>query len=70
MSLRSSATNVVSILTNRSRPYMTDPVGHKQIRDFDHLLAVLNHIMRQGPHFTEHQAQVGLVGVPMNVSDL
>jgi hypothetical protein len=24
--------------------------------------------MQQGPHFTEHQAQVGLVGVPMNVS--
>lgn len=50
------------------RPYQTDPAGHKQIRDFDHLLQVLNHIMGQGPHFTEHQAQVGLVGVPMNAT--
>lgn len=56
--------------TYRARPYKLDPAGHKQIRDFDHLLQVLNHIMRQGPHFTEHQAQVGLVGVPMNVSGI
>jgi len=48
--------------------YRHDPVGNKQIRDFDHLIAVLNHIMSQGPHFTEHQAQVGLVGVPMNAT--
>lgn len=53
--------------TDRFRPYRNDPAGHKQVRDFDHMLQVLNHIMSQGPHFTQHQAQVGLVGVPMNV---
>jgi len=60
----------VELAANVDRPYKQDPAGHKQIRDFDHLLAVLNHIMGQGPHFTEHQAQVGLVGVPMNVSNI
>lgn len=40
----------------------------RRIRDFDHLLQTLNYIMSQGPHFTEHQAKMGLVGVPMNAA--
>lgn len=52
----------------RKKPYNQDPTSHKQVRDFDHLIAVLNHIMGSGPGFTEHQAQVGLVGVPMNAT--
>ena len=59
---------LTTVINPNGSPYARDPVGHKQIRDFDHLLQVLNHIMGQGPGFTEHQAQMGLVGVPMNVS--
>lgn len=53
--------------TYTGRPYDKDPAGHKQVRDFGHLLAVLNHIMASGPTFTERESKVGIVGVPMNV---
>ncbi|KAF3763179.1 hypothetical protein M406DRAFT_347025 [Cryphonectria parasitica EP155] len=46
-------------------PYNKDPTGHKQIRDYGHMLAVLNHIFSRAPEWTDAAEHVGMVGVPM-----
>lgn len=46
-------------------PYIKDPTGHKQIRDYGHMLAVLNHIFTRAPEWTDAAENVGMVGVPM-----
>lgn len=48
------------------KPYNKDPTGtKKQIRDYRHMLAVLNHIFTQAPLWTDAAFGVGMVGVPM-----
>lgn len=47
------------------KPYDKDPAGHKQIRDYHHMLEVLNHTFTTAPHWTDAAANVGMVGVPM-----
>jgi phosphatidylserine decarboxylase len=47
------------------RPYNKDPTGLKQIRDYHHMLEVLNHTFTTAPHWTDAAANVGMVGVPM-----
>lgn len=48
------------------KPYDKDPAGvHRQIRDYRHMLAVLNHIFTQAPQWTDAAFGVGMVGVPM-----
>lgn len=49
----------------RRHPYCRDPTGHKQIRDYRHMLQVLNHIVTRAPEWTEAAESVGVVGVPM-----
>jgi len=46
-------------------PYNKDPTGGQQIRDYDHMLAVLNHVFTRAPEWTDAAAGVGMVGVPM-----
>lgn len=46
-------------------PYTKDPTGHRQIRDYGHMLAVLNHILTRAPEWTDAAQNVGMVGVPM-----
>jgi len=46
-------------------PYNKDPTGRKQIRDYKHMLEVLNHTFTTAPTWTEGAANVGMVGVPM-----
>ncbi|CAG9994067.1 unnamed protein product [Clonostachys byssicola] len=46
-------------------PYWHDPTGTPQIRDYRHMLAVLNHIVRRAPEWTDAAEAVGVVGVPM-----
>ena len=46
-------------------PYNKDPTGHKQIRDYHHMLEVLNHTFTTAPHWTDNAANAGMVGVPM-----
>lgn len=46
-------------------PYLRDPRGHKQVRDYEHMLQVLNHIVTRAPEWTETAATMGVVGVPM-----
>jgi len=43
-------------------PYLSDPTGRPRIRDYSHMLQVLNHILTQPPEFNE----TGLVGFPIN----
>ena len=47
------------------KPYNKDPTGVKQIRDYRHMLEVLNHTFTTAPHWTDAAANVGMVGVPM-----
>lgn len=47
------------------KPYNKDPTGHKQIRDYHHMLEVLNHTFSTAPHWTDAAANAGMVGVPM-----
>ena len=47
-------------------PYWRDPAGTKQIRDYEHMLQVLNHIVTRAPEWTDAAESVGVVGVPMN----
>ncbi|KAH9845779.1 Phosphatidylserine decarboxylase proenzyme 3 [Teratosphaeria destructans] len=47
------------------KPYNKDPTGHKQIRDYHHMLQILNHTFTTAPHWTDAAANVGMVGVPM-----
>lgn len=47
------------------KPYTKDPTGHKQIRDYGHMLSVLNHIFTRAPEWTDAAENVGMVGVPM-----
>lgn len=49
----------------RRHPYTRDPTGTRQIRDYHHLLRVLNHVVRRAPEWTDAAESVGIVGVPM-----
>jgi len=46
-------------------PYNKDPTGRKQIRDYHHLIEVMNHTFSTAPTWTDAAANVGMVGVPM-----
>lgn len=45
--------------------YRKDPTGRKQIRDYQHMLEVLNHVFGSAPVWTDAAEAVGMVGVPM-----
>lgn len=47
------------------KPYNKDPTGHKAIRDYGHMLGVLNHVFSRAPEWTDAAESVGMVGVPM-----
>ncbi|KAK4131035.1 hypothetical protein BT67DRAFT_167460 [Trichocladium antarcticum] len=49
----------------RTPPYTKDPTGASQIRDYHHMLQVLNHVFGSAPEWTDSAASVGMVGVPM-----
>lgn len=49
----------------QKQPYLRDPAGHKQVRDYPHMLQVLNHIVTRAPEWTKTAAAMGVVGVPM-----
>lgn len=48
-------------------PYNQDPTGKPEIRSYDEMLAVLNHLMTMGPHWIyNNDGQKGLIGFPIN----
>ncbi|CBX95063.1 predicted protein [Plenodomus lingam JN3] len=48
------------------KPYHRDPAGHKQIRDYNHLLEVFSHLLTTAPEWSDHDYSVGIVGTPFN----
>lgn len=50
----------------KKRPYNKSVDENQVVRDLDHLLAILNHILSTGPEWTENAHRVGVVGVPIN----
>ncbi|KAK3348360.1 Phophatidylserine decarboxylase-domain-containing protein [Neurospora tetraspora] len=46
-------------------PYNRDVTGQSQIRDYKHMLQVLNHVFGRAPEWTDAAAGVGMVGVPL-----
>lgn len=49
----------------KKHPYNKSVDENQIVRDFDHLLAILNHILSTGPEWTENAHRVGVVGVPI-----
>lgn len=50
-----------------SKSYLSDPSGEvRQVRDFDHLLQLLNHVLTTAPKWTDAANKVGVVGVPVH----
>lgn len=45
--------------------YASDPTGGKQIRGYQHMLAVMNRVSGRAPEWTDAAAHVGMVGVPL-----
>ena len=43
-------------------PYNNDPSGKPQVRDYIHMLQLINHVMTNAPEFNKS----GLVGFPIN----
>ena len=48
------------------KPYAQDPTGQCQIRDYEHMLQLLNHLMTSPPGWNDKSHRVGLVGLPIN----
>ncbi|KAK6953817.1 hypothetical protein Daesc_003779 [Daldinia eschscholtzii] len=48
-------------------PYKTDPNGTKQVRSYQHMLALISHIMTEvAPEWNRTQYDSGLIGFPFN----
>ncbi|KAL5342687.1 Phophatidylserine decarboxylase-domain-containing protein [Aspergillus crustosus] len=50
----------------RNRHYCTDPTGCSEIRDYHHMLRVLNYLLTSAPSWNDFSLKVGLVGLPIN----
>jgi len=48
------------------KPYGKDPEGKRQVRDYLHMIELLNHIVYTAPAWSDIGEEVGLVGVPVN----
>lgn len=50
----------------RKEFYKNDPAGTPRIRDYQHLLQVLGHLLRSAPKFNDTPGKFGLIGLPLN----
>lgn len=50
----------------KKKPYRDEPGGHPQIRDYKHMIQVLNHILTTAPSWHDRTYRVGFVGLPFN----
>lgn len=50
----------------KKKPYRDSPTGHPQIRDYEHLLQVLNRVLTSAPSWNDRSNRLGLVGVPIS----
>lgn len=59
--------NVMFAEIPKGKKYLSDPTGEvPSVRDFEHLLAILNYIIAHAPSWRDAGNKVGLVGVPFN----
>lgn len=64
--LRMLASAMLSEVPNKE-PYLSDPVGNRQIRDIDHLLQLFGVVMTtKAPEWSQKGYDVGLIGFPFN----
>ena len=47
------------------KPYSNDPTGGSQVRDYQHMLALLNHLLTTAPMWNDKGEAVGMVGLPI-----
>lgn len=47
-------------------PYRDTPTGHPQIRDYDHMIQIINHLLTTAPSWHDKSFRVGFVGLPIN----
>ena len=50
----------------KKKPYFKSPTGIRQVRDYKHMLSVLNHLLTTAPSWNDKSHRVGLVGLPIN----
>lgn len=50
---------------SRRKPYVRESNVAARMRDHRHMLQVLNHILSQAPQWSDAEAGVGMIGVPM-----
>ncbi|KAF2997356.1 hypothetical protein E8E13_003887 [Curvularia kusanoi] len=48
------------------KPYANDPEGHKQVRDYQHMLELFDHLLTTAPSWSDRNYSVGMVGTPFN----
>jgi len=48
------------------KPYKSNPADQYQIRDHDHMLQLMNHLLTTAPSYSEREHQAGLVGLPFH----
>lgn len=46
------------------KPYSLDPVGNRQVRDYEHMLQLMNHLITAAPLWSDREHTIGLVGLP------
>ncbi|KAI0968363.1 Phophatidylserine decarboxylase-domain-containing protein [Xylaria arbuscula] len=64
--LRMLAAAMLDEVPNKE-PYLTDPIGNKQIRDYNCLLHAFQCIVtKKAPEWSIHEYDVGLIGFPFN----
>ena len=47
-----------------TKPYRKDPAGHPQLRDYKHMLTVMNYLLTSAPAWTHKDRVAGVVGLP------
>jgi len=49
----------------KKKPYSRDPTGGRQVRDYQHMLALFNHLLTTAALWNNKGEQVGMVGLPL-----
>ncbi|KAL2813364.1 Phophatidylserine decarboxylase-domain-containing protein [Aspergillus granulosus] len=50
----------------RNQRYRTDPTGSSEIRDYSHMLCVLDYLLITAPPWNDFLLRVSLIGLPIN----
>lgn len=50
----------------RKKQYRSDPYGQRQVRDYKHMLKIVNHLIASPPYWSKYSHKHGIVGLPIN----